>query len=622
MQIHQVAVSALAGVLRRWLALLVLCALWLGNGAVQAATRSGHEGFTTLDKAQLLSRQGLTEVSLPHVLGPSDYEAEGSQVTYTLELVLPSPPQEPLAIFVAKASLGAQIYLNGQWVGACALGSLEALRCLHRPWMLVPAPALWQSGTNVLKVEVHANDRQMNGLSAVRVGDALTLDSTLYGPQYFVRVQLLQALTWITGSLGLLCLVVALYLPGRSMYLWIGLASVVHALSHINFLSSEAWPDPQWFSWFAFSSRMMSSPLLVLACIAFFRRDRPWHQVLAISYALLAPVVVWWSDSDRLWISLFYVPMLLVGALVIAAMVRWTWQSRRLSHLFMLVISAMMVLAGYGDWARMRGTTAFEGVYLLAYASTGFLVMMAGLVMAELASGLLKSRELTASLEQKVAEREGQLAQAYSERLDAERSAASTQERERLLADMHDSVGAGLSSTHILLKQGQISVEGAAFLVQECIDDLRLVFDVSGHQVEDLQALMADVRYRLEGRLAAAGLQTRWHVDMPQLPHLGSARCLQMMRILQEAVTNALRHAQARMLEVSLQWHAPSRRLVLQVRDDGQGLPARSERPGRGLSNMARRAAAIGGELEVRPGSPGTVVELRILLPMEAGVKS
>lgn len=565
-------------------------------------------------QAQLDSRAGSQPVTLPHVLQATDFVAEGSRVRYVLELALPAAPAQPLGIFIAKASLGAQLYLNGQWVGACANGPLESLRCLHRSWLLAPPPGVWRAGLNRLEVEIHANDRQTNGLSSVRVGPLDQLDREYQVPQDMLKVQLLRALTWVTASLGLLCLVVAAHLGRRDMYLWTGLASVANALSHINFLSLEAWPTPELFSWFAFSTRMVSAPLMMMACVAFYGRDRPWQHALALGYAFAAPVLVWLSGGDRGWVTLYYLPMLVLGPLIVVAMARWTWQSRRVTHVLMLATTLVLFLAAIGDWQRLRGASAFEGVYAMAYASASFLVLMASLLMAELASGLLKSRELTATLEHKVAEREEQLQDIYQEREQAVRAQAMIDERERLLADMHDSLGAGLGSALLMLRQGQLNPQDAAHVVQECIDDLRLVFDVSAHLEEDLQALVADVRHRLQNRLAGVGLHTQWDLALQGVPALGSTRCLQLMRVLQEALTNAMRHAQASELQIRLHWRAGPRWLLMQVRDNGKGMSEQTNRRGRGLSNMARRASSLGAELDIRPAHPGTLVELRLQL--------
>jgi two-component system sensor histidine kinase UhpB len=97
------------------------------------------------------------------------------------------------------------------------------------------------------------------------------------------------------------------------------------------------------------------------------------------------------------------------------------------------------------------------------------------------------------------------------------------------------------------------------------------------------------------------------------LPPMGDAEELVLFRIAQESLTNAIRHASASRVDVSLRradgW------VELRVRDDGTGL--RSDNIGEGgIRTMRERAVSIGGRLEIRSGNgtPGT--EVRLELPV------
>ncbi len=92
----------------------------------------------------------------------------------------------------------------------------------------------------------------------------------------------------------------------------------------------------------------------------------------------------------------------------------------------------------------------------------------------------------------------------------------------------------------------------------------------------------------------------------------GARITLQVLRILQEAVSNALRHGQASELRISAGVDAASQRLRLELQDNGCGL-AEGTPAGLGLLNMQQRAAAIGAQLQVSSESAGTRVSL--LLP-------
>jgi signal transduction histidine kinase len=74
----------------------------------------------------------------------------------------------------------------------------------------------------------------------------------------------------------------------------------------------------------------------------------------------------------------------------------------------------------------------------------------------------------------------------------------------------------------------------------------------------------------------------------------------QLLRIAQEAISNAVRHAKATVVTVALRWDPPN--LILQVKDNGSGIPkARLEQSeGVGLESMRERAAEMDAKLEIQ----------------------
>src|SRR5690606_34827795 len=93
-----------------------------------------------------------------------------------------------------------------------------------------------------------------------------------------------------------------------------------------------------------------------------------------------------------------------------------------------------------------------------------------------------------------------------------------------------------------------------------------------------------------------------------------------VLRIFQEAVVNALRHAQARVFTVRTgeERDATGAWVFVEIADDGKGFAAGAPEEalraggGRGLGNMRRRAEAIGAQLSLTSGPGGTTVRLRL----------
>jgi signal transduction histidine kinase len=181
------------------------------------------------------------------------------------------------------------------------------------------------------------------------------------------------------------------------------------------------------------------------------------------------------------------------------------------------------------------------------------------------------------------------------------------QEREELLRDMHDGFGSQLASVRMLAEKGQITPREVSGLLEEVSADLHLVVDTLGHHELTLEDALADMRYRLSSRLAFAPTRLDWDIQLSGIPTLLPRPVLHILRIIQEALNNALKHADAKVIAICASYDKAGNRLRVCIRDDGKGFPQEA-RPGRGVRNMHYRAKGIGGSLRVSAAQPGTVI--------------
>ncbi|MDB5972070.1 MAG: hypothetical protein JWQ90_4520 [Hydrocarboniphaga sp.] len=222
---------------------------------------------------------------------------------------------------------------------------------------------------------------------------------------------------------------------------------------------------------------------------------------------------------------------------------------------------------------------------------------------AEAQSHLRQSREIAQQVEQRMEDERRQIARELhdqtSQSVTAIRSLAMS-----LVRRAGDEQGA-LIAKAIADAASQLHAE-----VHELIPRLRpLALDNLGladalqNQVDEWRAQQPQIAFTLQ-----AG-------PLPEVIHPGVT--LAAFRVLQEACTNALRHAQARHIALSLQ--ADDVSLNLQVLDDGVGIPGdwqqRRDR-GFGIRGMIERVQTLGGELLIEAGKPGGTV-LRARLPLE-----
>lgn len=219
-------------------------------------------------------------------------------------------------------------------------------------------------------------------------------------------------------------------------------------------------------------------------------------------------------------------------------------------------------------------------------------------------------------------EAEATLKLTYEKLTRAEVERSRLEERESLLQEMHDGFGSQLTSARILAERGQISHEQLTELLRECMADLYLVVDTLSDVNGTLGEAIVDLRYRTQRRLAGSELDLSWDIELTTLPPLSQRTILQIMRIIQEALNNALKHARAKSIVVEARHETSadqdsSGMLVVKITDDGDGLPNLA-REGRGINNMKSRSRAIGGQLSIDSVEKrGVTITLR--LQTEAG---
>jgi len=200
---------------------------------------------------------------------------------------------------------------------------------------------------------------------------------------------------------------------------------------------------------------------------------------------------------------------------------------------------------------------------------------------------------------------------------------AREEERRRLRRDLHDGIGPALAGLTLKTETARALLPPGASAVSRQLHDLgeeirrtvvdvrRLVEGLRPPALDELGLAGACVQ-AVERLTAGAGLSARVQAsdDLPTLP---AAVEVAAYRIVVEAVTNTVRHAQARHCDVSVDYTPAG--LAVAVTDDGTGLRP-PDHPGHGLVIMRERAEELGGTVTVTDAAPGVTVQA--LLPAAA----
>jgi PAS domain S-box-containing protein len=225
-------------------------------------------------------------------------------------------------------------------------------------------------------------------------------------------------------------------------------------------------------------------------------------------------------------------------------------------------------------------------------------------------------------------EAEAALRQAYenARRLAAGLEQAREGERTRLARAVHDELGQALTGLKMDvdwlrgrrgLRRDAVERLGAmAALLDETVDTVRRIAGELRPGVLDDLGLAAAVRWQAREFAKRSGIDVR--AQAVDLPHLEDARATAIFRVLQEALTNVARHADARRVTIRLAQEEDA--IVLEVEDDGRGITAADvERPSAlGVLGMRERVHPWDGTVafQGRPGA-GTTVTVRV--PLAAG---
>jgi signal transduction histidine kinase len=190
------------------------------------------------------------------------------------------------------------------------------------------------------------------------------------------------------------------------------------------------------------------------------------------------------------------------------------------------------------------------------------------------------------------------------------------QERRRIAADLHDDLGARLLSI-AQAANTPTGTQNTAEMARQALDDMRL--SVRGLSAEPAPAfqVVADWRSEVLQRLQSASIEVDWQADEPPSALLLDARMqVQLTRILREAVSNLIHHAQASHCLVEL--HFTPQSLTLRIHDNGKGLSQTTVQlsSGHGLLNIERRAHRLGGQHRFSSSSLGGAL-IEVQIPLE-----
>jgi len=545
---------------------------------------------------------------------------------YRLEFVaVPSQGEGMWVLYVPYLYGGGRLWLNGEPVASVLESNARRTVRWERP-LLLPLPrAMLLEGRNVLHVRPAAERHDIPvGLSRVQVGTQDDLQSVFERRLFFVRT--VPVATVMAGiAVGLFSLFLWLRRRQEVLYGLFGLGAGLWALRTLTFVF-DSMPAHVWALWRLLyhattGGFIIVMTLFTLAVAGWYRRG---VARALLAYWLLGPLTYLLAGArgeelvGRWWAA----GLIPIGLAMIVITTAAAWRRRNAETILIATGVALAVGAGVHDYlvawrspliAALFPRWTEERFFLLHYGANLLLLVMGGLLAVRFVRSLLDAEEANRSLEARVAAREQEIAATYRRIAALQREQAATDERQRIMQELHDGLGSQLFTSLLRAERG--ALDGAAVIdtLRRAIDEMRIAIEALASDEQDFRTAFGNFRFRWEQRLRDAGVASSWQIEVPDAvlavpPH----DALQLLRIAQEALTNVLKHAHARRVRVRL--GVTAGQLDLEVQDDGVGPGGSPSSGGRGLANMRARAQKLGARLRFEQDEGGTRLGLTLRL--------
>src|SRR5450830_91780 len=601
--------------------LLCCCGLIFAGlaGSAQALTLE-------LRQAQaLVTVQGQTTretVSLPYHWD-RHHPGLAGEATFEVPFELAEAPTVPFSLYLPRLGNAYEIWLNGallQKNGDLQHGNGPDFA--KAPRHIEISPGLLRTH-NLFRVHIRADVGRRGGLAPLTLGP----DEDVY-PLYLHDYRWRSTGSFIVVIVSLLIGLAAFALwatqvdaaePGRPrrdpLYLYAGLAELCWTVAVSDAIIEHPlipWP---WWGMVA----LMAATVWMSSMILFCAEVAGWSQLRAVSWlrrwlALLLVASVAAGTTSLVYgyplaMTLLYAVFGLTSLIFVSLFIWKAARGASLAHQMVAAVVLWNTLVGLRDLYVFRLSQAYGGNTLLRYSSVLFGLTLLYIVIMRFRLASAQARDLNANLAARVAQKEQELEQTYRRVEQLAREQERTAERTRILRDMHDGVGAHISTAIRQLESGQASHAEVLQTLRDSLDQLKLSIDAMNLSPGDITALLANLRYRLEQRFKASDIELQWDVDLiAPLARLDHAAMRQLQYMVFESLSNVLQHAHATQLRIELRSTAQGG-AQLRVIDNGCGFePERGKR--RGLISLRARAASIDASLLITRIPGNTVVEI------------
>ncbi|WP_347558610.1 ATP-binding protein [Robbsia sp. KACC 23696] len=536
------------------------------------------------------------------------------------EPLLAARRAQETTVLISYWNMAGALYLNGALIDRDVSLTKPLSRSWNTPQLDVLPASLMRPGENTLLLRISGLSAFGPGLGEITVGSYVTL-SKRYEREMFLRHDLTLISIAVNFAFGIFFFALWVMRLEQRMYGWFCLTAIAWIIVGYNALATSPWPfqnNTQWqamvllgivlYVW-AFTMAMIryaKRRLPRIECL--LRRVLGFDAVAAVSLLVLPGE---WLAMGRIVVVLSAAAVFLAG---FSCFVWFAVRGGERKHRVVAFATMVFMLAGVHDlltWLELLSGNLYYSALtsLLEIVSIGFVLV------DDFIASIRRVERFNDDLRLKIDETREGLESTLKRQYELQLANARLNERLNLAHDLHDGLGGTLVSSIALLEQhGVLPAERFLPILKELRDDLRIIIDSAaqaGNPERALYESLVPLRHRWTRLFEAQNIDCHWHMTGIETCTLPAPSTLDLMRILQESLTNVLKHSHASRVDIT--WCATVRQLILIVQDDGVGFSENrdgSPEFGAGLFSIAKRVRRCNGTVRFdnRGGACVTVV--------------
>ncbi|EDQ31923.1 Signal transduction histidine kinase [Hoeflea phototrophica DFL-43] len=548
-----------------------------------------------------------SDIALP-VHFPAHYAAGHETRHLRFDLSLPTVPQDLQAVYLPSYADEVFIRVNGVTVHGSELGGRQPARMWNIPVLATIPPSLLHTGQNQIDIALYGYPQEGLVLEPFHFGEAQLL-APHYNWRFITSAGMARFNLGFMAIAGLMLAIIWLARRNEPIYALLATSCAFACVICIHFGFDTSAIGYRW-STLAWQASVSIYVLLIFKfCNHYIGEDLKPLETVSLVFIMAELVVGALVPAAYFFDTLLFFKLhpailsFLVLAVLLGNRSKIDKPDLRIFFFFLSMASAIGVYELYITAVVDPG----RNQHIFQFMPLAMLCVCLWLVISRFMLSLRNYEELTGSLQETVTAKTEELRLTYEKLGQVERLKAINDERQRIMLDLHDGIGGQLVNTLAYMQNNQRGDTVIQTALEDALRDLSLMLD-SLETDASISTLLGMLRTRLEALLAEHALEFDWRIDdEPELPHPGPSQNLNLLRIVQESITNVIKHAEASIITVA------SDKDSITIRDNGKGFdpaPDGRRHHGHGLAGMRRRAASIGAEFDLSSGSDGTTIRL------------